>query len=348
MLTRLGHEAFVVQERPSELSIPKGFISLILYAKRALMKLLELSDIPIHAERVLMEQRPLVSFYTNRFIEENIHYSEIHNFHDLKPTDYNAYIVGSDQVWRPAYNDLYNTFLQFTDNWNVKRVAYAASFGTDKKEYTEEQINSCKALVRNFDAVSVREKSGVELCSDYFGIKANYVLDPTLLLNKEDYISLANIGTEVNCEGKLFVYILDSSEEKRELVAETERLMNLTSFSVKAKNDYKYAPLADRVQPPVELWIRGIMESEYVITDSFHGCAFSILFNKPFIVLGNAERGMARFNSLLSQFCLMDRLILTKADLNNILQKSINWNNVNYILYQSRMSSLNFLRDSLS
>lgn len=100
-----------------------------------------------------------------------------------------AYVVGSDQVWRPAFNlgpRLGNMFLDFAGD-DVKKISYAASFGCKEWEYTEEQERMCGKLAKRFDAISVREASGVDLCKEHFGVDATLVLDPTLLLNKEDY-----------------------------------------------------------------------------------------------------------------------------------------------------------------
>ena len=101
--------------------------------------------------------------------------------------EYDAFIVGSDQVWRPSYNQhLEQAFLNFTENWkNVKRIAYAASFGVDNWEFTKKQTKECKRLVQKFDFVSVREDTAVNLCKEHLGIEATHVLDPTLLLSAD-------------------------------------------------------------------------------------------------------------------------------------------------------------------
>lgn len=347
VLNRLGHDAYVVQKKTSNTPLPHGLRSSLVYGKRFLMRSLGLSDIPVHAEELLNEYRPLISVHTKRFIRKNIQLLEIDSYQNLKPSDFDAYIVGSDQVWRPAYNKLSETFLQFADKWNVKRIAYAASFGTDEKEYTHQQIEFCTPLIHQFNSVSVREKSGVNLCQDYFGIHAHHVLDPTLLLRKEDYINLiGNIeGKEVL--GNLFVYILDPSKEKLSVVTEIEKTKHLTSFSVKAKNDYKYAPLADQIQPPIETWIQGIKDAKLVVTDSFHGCVFSIIFNKPFILIGNLDRGMARIESLLELLGLKYRLISNNNNVYDVLDSSINWKSVNNQLQIWRSLSENYLKESL-
>ena len=265
----------------------------------------------------------------------------------MESDSYEGYIVGSDQVWRPAYNNLNNTYLSFAERWNVKRIAYAASFGTDEKEYSTEQIVMCTPLIQRFDAVSVREDSGVTLCKEYFGVQAQHVLDPTLLLDKEDYIKLVEEKGFGPSKGNLFVYLLDENEEKMALVNRVAKGNNLAPFFVKVKSDNIYAPVEDRIQPHVEKWLRAFMDAKFVITDSFHGCVFSILFNKPFIAIGNSDRGLARFNSLLRMFDLEDRLVLDVRKQENILDTSIDWGKVNQILVCQRELAYSFITNSI-
>ncbi len=105
-------------------------------------------------------------------------------------------------------------FLDFVKGQNVKRLSYAASFGTDKWEFTPQQTAICSPLAQKFDLVTVREGSGVKLCKDHLGVNAVHVLDPTMLLTKEDYISL--IEAEKGTPGSWYSLLLHprSSFEK--------------------------------------------------------------------------------------------------------------------------------------
>ena len=98
---------------------------------------------------------------------------------------FDAFVVGSDQVWRPRYNAyIPNLFLDFTEGMSVKRIAYAASFGTDQWEFSAEQTTISSFLAKKFDIVSVREASGIQLCKQNLGVDAIQVLDPSLLLRR--------------------------------------------------------------------------------------------------------------------------------------------------------------------
>lgn len=238
----------------------------------------------------------------------------------IRPTDYEGYVVGSDQVWRPAYfrehaTDARNAFLFFAKDWQVKRMAYSASFGTDEWEYSKSLTKDIKPLVQKFEFISVREKSGVDLCRQHLGVNAKNTLDPTLLLHKEDYMSLIEKkGIEVK-KGKLLVYVLDKNEEKKELIEQIAKEKGLTPIYIGCAEDI-FKTAEERTQPPVEEWLAGFRDAEFIVTDSFHGSVFSILFNKPFVVVANQKRGLARFSSLLGQLNLMDHLLVHLSDYN--------------------------------
>ena len=254
----------------------------------------------------------------------------IEKYEELISDNYDCYIVGSDQIWRPKYfPNIGNAFLKFTKDINVKRIAYAASFGTDDWEYTNKQTKECSSLLNKFNAISVREKYGLLQIKKYFHCKGTHVLDPTMLLDVEDYIKIIDLEKTSNSKGNLLVYILDGSEEKEKLV----RLVankKLIPFNVNSRVEDVLALLSERIQLPVETWLRGFYDAEFIITDSFHACVFSIIFNKPFLVIGNRDRGLTRIESLLEDFDMLDRLCFLKDDLiYQRIENVINWNIVN-------------------
>ena len=106
----------------------------------------------------------------------------MNDFNALNPNDFDAFIVGSDQVWRRLYMpDIYREYLSFAEGWNVRRISYAASFGTEEWEYSPLETTECRRLLQKFDAVSVREASGVSLCKKHFGVEAVHVVTITAL-----------------------------------------------------------------------------------------------------------------------------------------------------------------------
>ena len=118
---------------------------------------------------------------------------------------FDAIVVGSDQVWRPKYfkDKIENAFLDFAKSWNIKRIAYAASFGTDEWEYAPKQTKRCGELLKLFDFVSVREMSGINLCATHFDLGAKLEPDPTMLLTTEDYMRLFEVARTPKSSGTL-------------------------------------------------------------------------------------------------------------------------------------------------
>ncbi len=305
------------------------------------------------------EEIAVIRRETNRFINTYLHRTEIigteKGFAKIaKKNKYDAYIVGSDQCWRPKYNAfLEMMYLYFVKkDTGIVRISYAASFGTDQWEYSQEQTIKCASLLKLFDLVTVREDSAVYLCKEHFGLDAYHVLDPTLLLSSEDYQKLIETEQITKSEGSLFYYILDPIKEKRLLLDNIAKSQNLVPFTIMPRiqaqirtvEDVKER-LEDCVYPSVIEWISGFRDAKMVLVDSFHGAVFSIIFNKPFWVVANCKRGNARFYSLLKLFHLEDRMV-SLDDKNEFItdwSKPIDWNNVNQILNIERKKSLKLL-----
>ena len=264
-----------------------------------------------------------------------------------------SFIVGSDQVWRGEYARLIESlpffFLNFaTQSQRRRSIAYAASFGSDEWEGTPEETAECARLLRDFKVVSVREHSGIRICRDVFGVKAVQMPDPTLLLEQEDYNRLIRRWrTKSTKTPFMAVYLLDETAEKTELV---QALSQCTGLYPQHLMPHPGAEkLMDRLPLSIPQWLRFIRDSESVLTDSFHGCVFSIIFNKPFICLGNENRGSARFDSLLGTFGLRDRLV-TNYDKDAILQllnTPIDWESVNEIRHSEQQRAIEFLKKNL-
>lgn len=182
----------------------------------------------------------------------------------------------------------------------------------------------------------------MELCRKFFGVNASHVLDPTMLLDVQDYVDLVKRADIPKSKGTLLCYILDETESTTDLISRLASETGLVPFRGNSRVEDWSAPLAERIQPPVEQWLRGFMDAELVVTDSFHACVFSILFHKPFVVVGNKERGLARVKSLLKMFGLEERW---NSDIPTIsFSKTIDWKDVDECLEEWRKSSHDVLR----
>ena len=321
VLERMGHEV-VVFNKKANLPILPSYKKPLYYSARFIKKILVNPHAIVRRETIARNEYPIVSQYTQRFINQYIQCYWINGIQDIEKAKLDAMVVGSDQIWRPRYfvrmwkSDIADAFLAFTEKWDIKRYAYAASFGVSECEYPQEIKGVLREAARRFNAISVREKSGIDLCRNYFDVSAIQVLDPTMLLAKEDYIELVEKGRQPKSTGDIFCYILDSTPDKEGLVSRIAREKQLTPFHVKAERMEKTKTLEERIHKPVEAWIRGFYDAKFIITDSFHACVFSILFGKPFIVVGNKGRGFTRFSSLLDMFSLKKNLISSVSEYN--------------------------------
>ena len=321
ILERMGHEVIVLnKDRNMYLSAYRRCLSACKYY---IYKHLIKKNVTYFNPQQVNEKRIEREKNTQQFIDKYIHTRVVKEIKKGILEDVDCIIVGSDQVWRPIYfnklwgADIPDAFLRFVSNKEIRKYAYAASFGTDEWEYSASETTICSNLIRDFNAVSVREVSAISLCKEKLNREdASLVLDPTFLLNKEDYIQLVEKGQTPHSPGDMMCYILDETKEKKTLVDHIAQEKGYTPFHTNSLADNPFAPQEKRIQPPLEQWIRGFMDAKFIITDSYHACIFSIIFKKPFIVLGNQERGLSRFYSLLDSMHLRQNLIVSPDEYN--------------------------------
>ena len=252
-----------------------------------------------------------------------------------------AVIVGSDQVWRIENTRLagLDFFLDFLNDSPIKRLSYAASFGKDTWQGTEDETIKVKNLLQKFNAISVREDSGVGLCNNLFDVESSHVLDPTLLLTADDYNQLLS---KPKSRQELVTYILDSTEEKRYTISEIAKQCNLKEVNLYPSRSFTF-------YKSVYTWLEKIRDARYVVVDSIHGMVFCILFHKQFAVFANSKRGLTRFTSLLGMLGLTERLttVFGKEEVLNILKQPVDYVSVESLLATHRKKSLGFLENNL-
>ena len=263
---------------------------------------------------------------------------------------YDMCIVGSDQVWRPKYNintleEMFCTFLP--DSSGIKCSAYAASFGVDNWEMNEQESAMAKNAIKKFSTVSVREESGVDLCRRYLDTKAVHVLDPTFLIEKERYKTLIRAEDYAILPQKPYAanYTLDAAPGQRDIIEEFCHKKGLIPFHLSAFD------IDSSGKPNVERWIAGLMNAAFIITDSFHGTAFALNFEVPFISIYNAYRGTARFKSLANQFDCHERFI-DNARLSSLLTgttaNNLDWDNIRQNKRSMKEFSMSVIKSILS
>lgn len=301
VLERMGHDVVVFDKKRR----PDVYIPFDVTVKRWILKNILRKDVPLVGQLKDYNNRKKRNTHTWKFADKYIHRLELDNIESICKDDFDAFVVGSDQVWRKEYilnsfKCIDDAFLGFTQDWNVKRIAYAPSFGNDVWDYSLEETTRIRKLLNRFNSISVREESAVELCKRELGLYAIQMVDPTMLLTAADYKSL--IKNTKKTEGNLMCYVLDMTEEKQSKIDSIANKNNLMPFTVGANVEAEWGTDQVSVQPPVEEWIQGFIDAKLVITDSFHACVFSIIFDKEFIFLGNSNRGNARIESLLHTF----------------------------------------------
>jgi len=240
-----------------------------------------------------------------------------------------AWIVGSDQVWRSWCSPyLENCFLDFVGD-DCRKIAYAASFGIDEWDISPEMTSRLKSLAHRLDAISVRESNGIELCRKHLGVLAQHLLDPTMLLTADDYLSLT--AETDHPKGKYIAsYIIDNNRFNANAVKSISKEMELPMQPVGQMHRTRF--------DSIEQWLSTIAHAECVITDSFHGTVFSTIFHRPVKILTNDVRGNARLDSLLSM------LSLRKGNFNFYYPDELTESTIN----QYRKLSQDFLKTALS
>ena len=352
VLQGMGHEAMVLdEEKQFHFSLKRR---IEMYVKGKVKRLLQGKNAIIYSPEYYKQLWAARTRYTGQFVSEHIVRRVVKDVSEISEGEFDAFVVGSDQIWRARYAQPFpgvgNAFLLFSKGWDIKRISYAASFGTDNWEYNKSDTVKCSMMAQAFDAISVREASGIMLCREYLGVDAQQNIDPTLLLDADDYVKLVKRNTPQS-PGTLMCYALDQGKEVEDIVSCIAKEKMLTPFYANSQTENHRLTLEERVQPPVEQWLQGFRDAEFVVTDSFHACIFSILYRKPFVVIGNKSRGMTRFESLLQIFGLEGRLVSSYEDYKQKVEEllqPIDYEPVYRILAEKRGEAIKFLEEALS
>lgn len=266
------------------------------------------------------------------------------------PPQADAYICGSDQVWNNSFSVSCEPYLLDFGDQQVDKISYAASFG--QRSLSQATVELFKNNLSRFKAVGVREKSGVELCRQVGYNHAVWVPDPTMLLSRERWLKLIPVAREDEKKSvsKLVLYTLGNSEiqNREKLFQHFKEQPGQQVIHISANGDHN-----GNYFPRVEEWIQCIASADSVITNSFHGAVFSIIFNKNFIVLPNTGKAVGmneRVLSLLEKMGLEEHLLESFNDesVRTLLSKKINWKEVNKRISNWQKEADTFLQEALS
>ena len=255
---------------------------------------------------------------------------------DPPAADY--YITGSDQVWAGT---LPANFLTFVGD-DTRKIAYAVSFGRD--ELQEEHANTIRPWIGKFDKISVREKSGIDICYNLCRKSAVHVPDPTLLIDKEKYPA-ADFGLA----DYIFCYFINLN------IGNSVRLDDLISYAQSVNKEFfisaatgseKHIPSDYLVYPSPEEWLGYYKHAGAIVTNTFHGTLFSIIFERPFLCIlqnGDSSRQNCRILSLLSSLGLQDRILDPSDSIAAKMHTSIDWAEVKRKIADLRLNTDAFL-----
>lgn len=293
----------------------------------------------------------------NRFAKKHFVPSRIRKDYS-EHTELNAicdtFLVGCDTLW---HYPLTRTapgffFLDFVDD-DKKKISYASSFGRgyDGPESARENVQRC---LERFDSISTREKDGVKICKDLFNVDAAQVIDPVFLVTEDHYKSLSDVSSRDASTPYLLTYILDPNQDKKDAISRLCEVKGYGNLNIVDPNNEGSG--AARLGLPVERglsvedWLKLFKNAEFIITDSYHGICFALIFRKKFICFGNVARGLARFTSLLSMLGLEDRICFSYIEMQKKeaeLLKDIDYEKICALLADERQRCKGWLHDAL-
>lgn len=320
-LQRMGHSVDIIDFRLGELEHPT--------VKQRLIRLIS---------KFCLDTKKFNRFW--KALPATKHYRTLSEL-KKNPPNADIYMVGSDQVWNPEItrNKALAYFLDF-GNDNVKKISYASSFGVNKWIASHELTVIVRRCLKSFQAVSCREISGINILRDVFSINAVNVLDPTLLYNSYPELTGPIIQRKV-----LAFYPLSPFPELESFCHSLSKELRLTYKNINEKKYLIRSIVWDR--PSVEEWIKSIAEAELVVTPSFHGLAFSLIYKRQFIIIKNpnGDSRISRITNLLAELGLSNRFFnsIEEAQQARIWEYPIDYSIVQPKLDKLRKFSFAFL-----
>ena len=332
------------------------------YSVYKILKKMNRTVLMVHKIGAIPNDREINGTHNARFVEkfypdEDI--SPVYSFERLSELNNycDTFMTGSDQVWQYGINSYFHMafFMGFV-NSDKRKISFGTSFGHSEDITPLEKRHEVSKWLSRFQAISVREESGITICRDIYGVKARTVIEPVFCVEKNEFEKLALSSSINETEPYILAYILDPTPEKRELIIKYSKLSGKKFIIILDGQPNTYQKNLELMNLPncltgigAEDFIKLYQNTDFVITDSFHGTAFSIIFNKPFISIANRKRGITRFEDLLGRFGLMERLIY---DINvfgpNVKQMEMfDYKRINTQIQEAKEESLGWLKAAL-
>lgn len=326
-------------------------------------------------KKVLMMQKPGAketdgelkpAYHNMQFIQSHYDPDDISPFFSSEDIDrFNNYVdgfcVGSDQIWNYDVSFHGIMYLPFAHE-DKFRISYGTSCGSSNDHVPANQIPEVKKQLGQYNVISVRENSSARVLKEKYGVSSEVLIDPVFTMDLSEYekiVGESNLDT--TGDPYLAAYILDPSDEKIDFLFRASRVLNLrliivpdgqfgTVKSVWDKFDINRIKENLLKDAPVEDFLKLVHDAALVITDSFHGSAFSIIFNKQFLTICNHKRGGNRFYDLFEKFNLIDRLIdrsLSSVNIEKMTNSEIPYERINEIIAKENEKSRKWLEYAL-
>ena len=360
-LKKIGHQPFLIHYEV-ENTPKKDILSPLKIVVRTILNLISKKHRDAYRGVKTMKMQREINAVRNKkrmfeqFKSKNIEQTRFYGTYSellINPPQADVYIVGSDQVWIPMVNSYSSLawYLQFGSK-EIKRIAYAASFG---RQLNESEYEKFRTLTAIFSAISVRENKAQIYCKNAGVENVNVVLDPTCLVGMEVYMPFIQMNkTE---KPYLFLYYVNVINKDDLSWNQIESFINAKGLELKSVSASGYYPSFDIIPNHENLlltipeWINCVYHANYVITTSFHGVVFAILMHRPFVsipIKGMYSGGNDRVVSFLENFDLSDRILADSRTINDILISPIDWTPVDTRLKELRKGSEDFLIKALN
>ena len=302
---------------------------------------------------------PIQDNFVRKFAKKHYNMSAQYTFDEypLLNNHINQFLVGSDQLWNYwDSKDMGNYYMLDFVRDDRKKISYATSFGHPEYAAPKEVCQKQAEILKTFDAISVREDDGVKICREVFGVDATQVLDPVFLCPKGKYLDLM-AEAKINFEKPyLLAYILSPNKEKGEMLKKAadelglDLLIILDGQTDLEENKKRLGIENVRQNVGIEDWLAYIYNASFVITDSFHGTCFSLIFEKQFICILNRARGISRFETLSGHLALQNFIVNDISEINDHISKNkkVDYEIINQLLSYEISRSRDWLKYALA
>ena len=344
ILKRFECEPFMIKYKPWG-RIKKNQNIILIFVLKVISKFKYLSKGNYNSN----QKKKLFNDFKNDRLQETPRCNELSELQSLN-SELDVFLCGSDQIWSPfRYDD--NFFLSFVKD-PKKMIAYAPSFGQTEVKNVDVREEMKQQLVR-FEYLSAREKQGAELIHKICEKEATVVLDPTLLLNAQEWDDYAEVNNVNKIKGSYMIcYFLGDARKYEKYVKKLANLYDIPVYVIPITKQMKKSKCAVPFEVGPSEFVSLIKNAQHVCTDSFHGIAFSINYNIPFTAFkrfsdDEVDSQNSRIIDILTNFGLLECLVnpTTSPEIDKLFE--YNYSKINTVLLKERDGSLNYLKTAL-